>query len=245
MHLHIIYTFVRETYAMEKILLSEKHKQLLFQIPLLRELEQDAKLSILDKLDYSVYSVEKKDVIVHQGVPCKKLYILLEGKLRVDIIDGLGNKVMIENIIAPRAFATPHLFGTDTTLPATFTAMEHCTLFTATKESTFNLISQNPKVLHNFLCITGNCNVCTVSRLKILSRKTVRERFAVYLFENKGNRSRIIPIAHTQSELAEYLNVTRPALSKEINKMTKERIIQMTGKSIEVLNEAALKGYVG
>ena len=51
-------------------------------------------------------------------------------------------------------------------------------------------------------------------------------------------------IAHTQSELAEYLNVTRPALSKEINKMTKEGIILMTGKKIEVLNEAALKEYI-
>ena len=73
---------------------------------------------------------------------------------------------MVEYIVAPRAFATPHLFGSNTTLPATFTAIEDCILFTATKESTFKLISQDPKVLHNFLCITGNCNACTVSRLK-------------------------------------------------------------------------------
>lgn len=229
---------------MEKISLSEKHEQLLFQIPLLRDLPHNIRQSMLDKLDYSVYSVDKKDIVANQGTPCKKLYVLLEGKLRVDIIDGLGNKVMVEYIIAPRAFATPHLFGTNTTLPATFTAIEECTLFTATKESTFKLISQDSKVLHNFLCVTGNCNACTVSRLKTLSRKTVRERFVVYLFENRVPNSANITIAHTQSELAEYLNVTRPALSKEINKMTKEGIIQMTGKTIEVLNEAALKEYI-
>ena len=147
-------------------------------------------------------------------------------------------------IVSPPLFATPHLFGSNTTLPATFTAIEDCILFTATKESTFKLISQDPKVLHNFLCITGNCNACTVSRLKTLSRKTVRERFVVYLFENRISNSTSITIAHTQSELAEYLNVTRPALSKEINKMTKEGIILMTGKKIEVLNEAALKEYI-
>ncbi len=202
------------------------------------------KQSLLEKLEYSVYSIDKKDIVARQGTPCKKLYILLEGKLRVDIIDGLGNKVMVEYIVAPRAFATPHLFGSNTTLPATFTAIEDCILFTATKESTFKLISQDPKVLHNFLCITGNCNACTVSRLKALSRKTVRERFVVYLFENRISNSTSITIAHTQSELAEYLNVTRPALSKEINKMTKEGIILMTGKKIEVLNEAALKEYI-
>ena len=229
---------------MEKILLDEKYEQLLFQIPLLRDLPHNIKQSLLEKLEYSVYSIDKKDIVARQGTPCKKLYILLEGKLRVDIIDGLGNKVMVEYIVAPRAFATPHLFGSNTTLPATFTAIEDCILFTATKESTFKLISQDPKVLHNFLCITGNCNACTVSLLKALSRKTVRERFVVYLFENRISNSTSITIAHTQSELAEYLNVTRPALSKEINKMTKEGIILMTGKKIEVLNEAALKEYI-
>ena len=228
---------------MEKILLNETLEQLLLQIPLFRDLPQNIKQSLLDKLDYSVYDVEKKDIVAYQDTPCKKLYVLLKGKLRVDIIDGLGNKVMVEYIIAPRAFATPHLFGSNTTLPATFTAIENCTLFTATKESTFKLISQDSQVLHNFLCVTGNCNACTVSRLKTLSRKTVRERFVVYLLENRNQYSTSITIAHTQSELAEYLNVTRPALSKEINKMIKEGIISMTGKKIEVLNEAALKEY--
>lgn len=201
------------------------------------------KQSLLEKLEYSVYSIDKKDIVARQGTPCKKLYILLEGKLRVDIIDGLGNKVMVEYIVAP-GLCPPHLFGSNTTLLKNFTAIEDCILFTATKESTFKLISQDPKVLHNFLCITGNCNACTVSRLKTLSRKTVRERFVVYLFENRISNSTSITIAHTQSELAEYLNVTRPALSKEINKMTKEGIILMTGKKIEVLNEAALKEYI-
>lgn len=228
---------------MEKISLSERHEYLLLHIPLFRDLPQNIKQSLLDKLDYSVYDVEKKDIVAYQDTPCKKLYVLLEGKLRVDIIDGLGNKVMVEYIVAPRAFATPHLFGSNTTLPATFTAIENCVLFTATKESTFKLISQDSQVLHNFLCVTGNCNACTVSRLKTLSRKTVRERFVVYLLENRVPNSASVTIAHTQSELAEYLNVTRPALSKEINKMIKEGIILMTGKKIEVLNEAALKEY--
>lgn len=229
---------------MEKILLNEEHEQLLVAIPLFRDLPHNIKQGLLEKLDYSIYNIEKKDIIANQGTPCKKLYVLLKGKLRVDIIDGLGNRVMIEYIVAPRAFATPHLFTSNNTLPATFTAIENSILFTATKESTFKLISEDPKVLHNFLCITGNCNICTVSRLKTLSRKTVRERFIVYLLEHKAPHSTSVTLVHTQSELAEYLNVTRPALSKEINKMIKEGIIQMTGKKLEVLNEKVLKEYI-
>ena len=229
---------------MRKITLTDEYKEQLFLIPLFRDLPLNIKHSLLDRLDISVYEVNKKDIIATQGTLCKKLYVLLEGKLRVDIIDGLGNEVMIEYIVAARAFATPHLFSSDGTLPATFTAIEDGILLTASKESMFKLISEEQKILHNFLCITVNCNVCTVSRLKTLSRKTVRERFVVYLLEHRKKNTTTVNIIHNQATLAEYLNVTRPALSKEINKMIKERIIEMEGKTVRILDEALLEKYV-
>ena len=214
---------------MKKIQLTNAHKEKLFQIPLFRDLPLNIKESLLDKLDFVIYAADKKEIVVTQGTPCNKLYVLLEGKLRTDIIDGLGNEVMIEYIIAPRTFATPHLFNSNNTLPATFTALEDSVVL---------------MVLHNFLCIAGNCNICTVSRLKPLSRKTVRERFIVYLFEHKKKDSLTVEIMHTQSQLAEYLNVSRPALSKEINKIIKEGLITMEGKKIEILNKMALEKYL-
>ncbi|RGN38411.1 Crp/Fnr family transcriptional regulator [Bacteroides oleiciplenus] len=229
---------------MRKITLTDEYKEQLFRIPLFRDLPLNIKHSLLDRLEISVYEVNKKDIIATQGTLCKKLYVLLEGKLRVDIIDGLGNEVMIEYIVAARAFATPHLFSSDGTLPATFTAIEDGILLTASKESMFKLISEEPKILHNFLCITGNCNVCTVTRLKTLSRKTVRERFVVYLLEHRKKNTTTVNIIHNQATLAEYLNVTRPALSKEINKMIKEGIIEMEGKTVRILDEALLEKYV-
>ena len=57
---------------MEKILLDEKYEQLLFQIPLLRDLPHNIKQSLLEKLEYSVYSIDKKDIVARQGTPCKK-----------------------------------------------------------------------------------------------------------------------------------------------------------------------------
>lgn len=229
---------------MRKITLTDEYKEQLFLIPLFRDLPLNIKHSLLDRLDISVYEVNKKDIIATQGTLCKKLYVLLEGKLRVDIIDGLGNEVMIEYIVAARAFATPHLFCSDGTLPATFTAIEDGILLTASKESMFKLISEEPKILHNFLCITGNCNVCTVTRLKTLSRKTVRERFVVYLLEHRKKNTTTVNIIHNQATLAEYLNVTRPALSKEINKMIKEGIIEMEGKTVRILDKTLLEKYV-
>lgn len=229
---------------MEKIACTEEHKEQLFRIPLFRDLPMNVKSTLLDRLDYQLFHVSKKDEIARQGTPCKRLYVLLKGKLRADIIDGSGNEVIIEYIIAPRAFATPHLFNsTDDRLPVTFTALEDSILFTATKESTFKLISEEPNILRNFLCITGNCNKCTVSRLNVLSHKNIRNRFVTYLFEHKHPESTSITMLHNQVQLAEYLNVTRPALSKEINKMIKEGLIRIEDRTVELLKGNFAENY--
>lgn len=229
---------------MDKIALAEEHIKLLFDIPLFRDLPQNVKSTLIDRLDYTVYSYSKKDIIARQNTPCKRMFVLLKGKLRVDIIDALGNEVMVEHIIAPRAFATPHLFNTDNTLPATFTAIEDGILFTATKDSLFKLISEEPNILKSFLCITGNCNKCTVTRLRALSYKNVRSRFISYLFEHKQAGKNISQMEHNQVQLAEYLCVTRPALSKEINKLIKEGLIKIDGKKVELLNVSELRSFI-
>lgn len=219
-------------------------EQLLFQIPLFNDLPTNVQQTLLDKLDYTLYEVEKNEVILRQNTICKHLYVMLKGKLRVDIIDALGNEVLIEHIIAPRAFATPHLFKKDGTLPATFTVMNEGVFFTATKESVFSLISEHPDILKNFLCITGNCTKCTVTRLHALSHKNVRNRFIVYLFEQKQSDNNHIEIEHNQVQLAEYLCVTRPALSKEISKLVKEGLIRIKGKKVEMIDPAELKRMI-
>ena len=154
---------------MERITLTERYQNILFDIPLFEGVSNNIKQTFLDRLDYVLYDIEKNDIIARQNTPCRSLYILLEGLLRVDIIDGWGNNVMIEDIIAPRVFATPHLFNKDNTLPATFTVIKKGVLFKASKESVFKLISEEPNLLKNFLCVTGNCNKCTVTRLHALT----------------------------------------------------------------------------
>lgn len=221
---------------MKEIALSENYEQLLYQISLFKDLAQNIKNSLLDKLDYVVCEINKGDIIAKQDSDCRYLYILLEGKLEVNIIDGLGEDVFIEYIKAPRPFATPHLFKKDSTLPATFTVLEDGVLFTATKDSVFKLISENPDLLKSFLAVSGNCNKCTVLRLRALSHKTVRSRFVAYLFEQRSEDSEVVEIEHNQVQLAGYLCVTRPALTKEINKMTKEGLLSMKGKTVHLLD---------
>lgn len=226
---------------MKQIEFNDLHTNILFDIQFFRDLQDHTKRMVLEKLEMRVFEVEKNEIVITQGTPCKRLYVLLKGRLQTDIIDANGDNVLIEHIVAPRAFATPHLFKEDNRFPATFTAVEESVLLTASKESTFRLISECPEVLRSFFCIAGRCNVCTTARLDILSRKTVRERLTVYLFNHKETGGNRVKMIHTQTQLAEYLNVSRPALSTEINKMEREGLIKKEEKNVIQLNLLKLK----
>lgn len=228
---------------MERIELSDKYRTLLLQTPPFDGFASCKREHLPERLDYAVSRIAKGDVVAQQGTPCNQLYVLLEGRLRMDIVDAFGNRILIEHIESPRVFATPHLFGADNTMPATFTVLDEGVLFTATRESAFRLISEEPGILQKFLCITGNCNQCTVKRLRILTCKGIRERLAAYLLDRLAPGTDSVRIVHNNTQLAEYLNVTRPALSKEINRLKKEKTIATDGDRIRILAPGTLKRF--
>lgn len=154
---------------METIEFNDYYKDILFSIPLFRDLNTILKKRLIQELDFNLFKIQNNEIIAEQGEACSRLYILLKGELEVNIIDANGNEVLIENIVAPRAFATPHLFKEDNRFPATFKTIEESILLTATKDSTFRLISECPDILRSFLCVSGKCNICTTVRLDVLS----------------------------------------------------------------------------
>jgi len=228
---------------MDYLELTDRQINIIHKIPLFRGVTDEFKNGLLEKLDYTVCRIKKGEVIINQGTPCNHLHILLEGNLEVNIIDVSGNKIKVENIVAPRSFATPHLFNDNNIFPATFTVIEDGILLKATRDSVFKQISSEPEMLKNFLRLSGNCNACTVSRLKILSYKGIRSRFISYLLDHKMENNLSV-MQHNQTQLAEYMGVTRPALANEIKKMVGENLIKVDGKEVELISISSLLKYI-
>lgn len=215
--------------------LKQEHFDLVLKIPLFRDLPLHVKDRVMNELEYSAYEGSVDAIVARQNEKCAYMYILAKGKLDVSSINHVGNKIKIEYIQSPRAFATPHLFNGRHIFPATFMAVEDIVLIKITKDSIFDLMSSEPELLKSFLNISGNCNKCMVDRIDILSQKGVRSRFVHYLFNHKIDMDNAL-LEHNQTQLAEYLSVTRPALSKEINKMIKEKLIEISDQNVKLLD---------
>jgi CRP-like cAMP-binding protein len=213
----------------------------IFTIPLFRNFTKEMQQEALERLDYRVDEYPKGEVIIRQGTVCKYLHILLKGKMHVDVIDVSGNEVRVETIHAPRSFATPHIFAEKNVFPATFTVVEAVTLLRATKESVFALMNSIPVFLQNFLSVSADCNKCTLTRLHVLTFRSIRTRFIYYLFDRLEDDSNTVELDdHNLVQLAEYLGVTRPALSSEIKKLVEEGHIVFSRRKVEIIDKQAL-----
>jgi CRP-like cAMP-binding protein len=213
----------------------------IFTIPLFRNFTREMQEEVLERLDYRIDEYPKGEVIIRQGTVCKYLHLLLKGKMYVDVIDVSGNEVRVETIRAPRSFATPHIFAEKNLFPATFTVIEDVTLLRATKESVFALMNSMPLFLQNFLCVSTSCNKCTLTRLRVLTFRSIRTRFIYYLFDHIKEGSDTVELdEHNLVQLAEYFGVTRPALSKEIKKLAEEGHIVFSHRRVKIINRQAL-----
>ena len=82
-------------------------------------------------------------------------------------------------------------------------------------------------ILNNLLHISIQKNLTLSNRIFCTSPKTIRERLLIYLSNESrkaGSQEFVIPFDRQQ--LADYLNVDRSALSKELGKMRDEGLIE-------------------
>lgn len=92
-------------------------------------------------------------------------------------------------------------------------------------------------------------------RLRILASSSIREKIARFLLEQGsaektgtdpaealscGDSIRVM----AREEMADYLNVTRPSLSRELSSMAKEGILEVDGREIRILDEEKLEDYL-
>lgn len=90
-----------------------------------------------------------------------------------------------------------------------------------------NLCPEHGELLRNYLDAVAEKSLVLHDRIDCLSRRGVRDKVLAYLARTareQGSREFTIPL--DRSGLADYLNVERSALSRELSRMKEEGLIQ-------------------
>ncbi|WP_373482688.1 Crp/Fnr family transcriptional regulator [Acetobacterium sp.] len=98
------------------------------------------------------------------------------------------------------------------------------------------------QLIQNMMMLLGEKNFRMNSKIELLMLKGMREKLATYLIqESQTNNSRSFDIVLNRNELAEYLNVSRTAMSRELSRMKDEGLLDYYQNSFRILDLDQLK----
>lgn len=145
--------------------------------------------------------------------------------MRIEHIDLWGNKSILGITSVGGVFAESYACVPNEPMMVDAVANENCKILFINIPKLFKLCSQS-KVTQNLAIINARKNLQLSRRSLHASPKTIRARLFSYFSQQviiQGNNKITIPFDRQQ--LADYLNLDRSALSKELGKMKNDGII--------------------
>jgi len=180
---------------------------------------------------------KESTIIFNTGDKIKYFGILLEGQIELAIEDLFGNKTILSKFSAPALFAESVLIRNIEEIPLSVISK------TDTKVCFFDYHKYKledtksiKKVQHNLIYILAGKNVFMRDKLNLLSLSNTRAKIMYYLTnESRKHNSKYFDIDYNITELAQYLNLNRSSLSRELSKLKKEGLIDYQNKTFKIL----------
>lgn len=183
---------------------------------------------------------KKHDVIFHTGVKTDEFGIVLSGEIHIENIGFWGNRIILHHIKTQDVFAETYAFCKTPMMVDVISASDSEILFINLNsllcDDNKNKSWYN-KVLYNLLILSTNKNLSWSSRVFCISPKNIRTRVMNYLSLEAvkcGNTQIIVPF--NRQQMADYLNLDRSALSKELGRMKKDGILDFHKNKFYLLN---------
>lgn len=223
----------------------EKYYPVFKTCALFRGIEEKEYGHLLKCLGAQVKSYEADEYIFMAGNIINSVGIVLTGIVEVMKENLAGNKHIL-------AFLEPsHLFGEGIVCtvkrisPVTVRVKEPAKILYIPYEriikSCGNSCEFHISLIQNMMVVLGEKNVNLNRKLELLTLKGMREKIASYLInEAKERGSNMFLIMQNRSELADYLNVSRTSMCRELARLKEEGLIDFYGHSFKILDEKRL-----
>lgn len=189
---------------------------------------------------------KKKDMIILAGEPFTGLGIMLQGGASVIKETLSGNRVVLHMIKPGDMFGEMIAFSDQSVWPATVQALEDATVIFIPRDKIIGqcqaMCPWHREIIRNMLSIISNRALILNKKLEILSIKSMRGRLCALFLDqyNKEGRA-IFTLSMNRNQMADFLNVSRPSMSRELRRMKEEGLIDYHLSSIRLLDIDALK----
>ena len=238
--------------------MEENDLQIIRQSPLFRSLDEEQVRNVLQEGFSTVRAFGRGERVFSESDRPDKIRILLSGEVTVAKDTPGGKRSVLAVIDRPGdmfgeiyAFRNLDSYGmyAECTESSRILSLDICVLQIPVREEVgrkqefrdMRDMETALKISSSLLQIFAEKAFQMNRRLRILGGTSIREKVARYLLDRQKGGNRVAVMS--REDLADYMNVTRPSLSREISAMIHDGILAACGHDLVILDQKALEEY--
>ncbi len=185
---------------------------------------------------------EQGEIIFSEGDEAKGFYVLLSGRIKIFKLSPEGKEQILHIIEPGEPFAEVAMFA-GSSYPAHAEALKGSRIIFFPRGGFETLIKRDPDLAMNMLALLSQ-RLKYFSRLvEDLSLKEVPQRLAAYLLYLGGSKHSTMPVdlSISKGQLASLLGTIPETLSRILNKMATQGLIDVKGRQMKLLKRDVLE----
>jgi len=188
---------------------------------------------IFSSSKYEIKEYGPEQIIHLQNEICHTLDIILKGKVAVQNIDENGNVLTINVYSARDSIGANLIYSSRNYYSMTVLAASRITILHLQRELILELCQSNVNFMVSLMKIISDRTIILTDKIHAISLKTIRQCIIDYLkYEYHRQKSNIIKLNISKKDLAESLGIQRSSLSRELNKMRKDGLLEYDARTV-------------
>lgn len=205
--------------------------------------------SLMQCLGIQVKSFKADEYIFFSGDQVNHVGIVLSGMVEVMKENLAGNKHIVAILGASDMFAEGIVCTGNRISPVTVRVKEEGRVLFIPYEkiikSCGNSCTFHVGLIQNMMVVLGEKNVNLNRKLELLTLKGMREKISSFLLNEANEKSSsMFQIMLNRTEMADYLNVSRTSMCRELARMKEEGLIDFYGNSFKLVNKQELAHFL-
>lgn len=214
---------------------------LLQQVPLFHGIQTNDFESLFACVGAKKKNFDKGAFISLDGDNMKNIGVVLSGRVQIIKEDMFGNRTVLNELEHGGVFGESFVCGGHFVLTVSVQAADHCTVLFLPFDRVMTICpsacSFHNALIRNMVTMIARKNMKLLERLEVATKHTLREKMLTYLSQlAQEQASTTVTSPLGRVDLADYLGVDRSALTRELNRMRDDHLIDF------VKNTYALKG---
>jgi CRP-like cAMP-binding protein len=224
--------------------------EILQKTPLFSGINTEGLNKMLECFRPRIKRYKYREIIALYGSPLSGIGVVVSGKVTLSRETYSGNRIMLGILDSGNIFGETAAFSNNRTWPVTVIANEDCQLLFLPPDkiqgNCSNICPAHSILMLNMLNILSNKALMLNQKIEHLSAKSIRGKLSSYLLEEyKQNNETAFRMPMKRHELADYLGIPRPSLSREMIVMKKEGIIDYDGSWLRINDILTLERAIG